>query len=101
MKILLSLIVIFHLSACAGWAEKMEADRLARVQAINEQRQAACRNYGFVAGTTAFAQCLMQLDLAAQQAYEADQRTRQIKCSQYSGLDFVNCSNGYPVLNFR
>jgi hypothetical protein len=80
---LLASTVMLAISACTTPEQRyaQEQRKQAELRAAAEQRQRAlawqCRNYGFEPQTTAFSQCLLQLDQAQQQAALALKQSRE------------------------
>ena len=82
--------VLLSISACTTPEQRyaQERQRQGQQKAAIAQRQASlearCRGYGFELKTTAFAQCLMKLDQAEQQA--AQQQKQRAELESRCGL---------------
>jgi hypothetical protein len=59
-----------------------DRDRAEPVRLSNEGKQ--CAGYGFVSGTTPFAQCVMQIDIAQRAALEKRQQAERLRSQRYS-----------------
>lgn len=86
-------LLLLVLAGCASQAER-QARQEAQRQAYAERLAAQCRAYGFSYGTPEFAQCMMQLDIANQQA----RQDRQIYYQQMmqSGMGMMNQPRPIP-----
>ena len=90
IPIIFAVMAMALITACTTPEQRyaQERQRQAQQQAAMAQRQASlearCRGYGFELRTTAFAQCLMKLDQAEQQA--AQQQKQRAELESRCGL---------------
>jgi hypothetical protein len=77
--------VLLLISACTTPEQRrfQEQQQQKALRVANQQRQASleaqCRGYGFEFKTVEFAQCLMKLDQAEQQAVQAQSQRRELE----------------------
>ena len=73
------LIVLALLAGCASQPQPTPEEQ---ARAYTEGVNAQCRSYGFTPGTADFRDCVMRIDMANRQAFEAQ---RQMLLQQYLG----------------
>lgn len=89
LSLLITAIAIAGLAGCSTREQRQRevAQRaqaqIAAAESIRSGLENRCRGYGFQPGTTAFAQCLMQLDQALQQvaAAQAARKEMERRCA--------------------
>lgn len=77
------LVVLVVLAGCTTQAERQQRDyeaEQARARAYTQQVDGQCRSYGFKDGTPEFRDCVMRVDTANRQQWEAQ---RQMLLQQY------------------
>jgi membrane protease subunit (stomatin/prohibitin family) len=83
LALLITAIAIAGLAGCSTREQRQRevAQRaqaqIAAAESMRSGLENRCRGYGFQPGTTAFAQCLMQMDQLASQAAAAQQARKQ------------------------
>lgn len=73
-------------------AREQQSQYFAAQRQVEQMRAASesqCRGYGFTAGTSAFAQCVMQVDMAKRAALDQQRQAEQLRSQRYSQCKLV------------
>jgi hypothetical protein len=73
-------------------AREQQNQYFAAQRQIEQMRTAAesqCRGYGFAPGTTPFAQCVMQIDMAKRAAFDQQRQAEQLRSQRHSQCRLV------------